>query len=129
MIYDGKKIIPGLLLFVSLLVSPVLFTIARGKAAYVPKLELKAGAKECVESAEYMRRNHMTLLKNVWRESAVRRGDRTYVSSSGKTYTISLTGTCLDCHSNKAQFCDQCHNYVANKPVCWDCHNAPEGNN
>ena len=38
---------------------------------------------------------------------------------------MSLTNTCLGCHSNKAQFCDQCHNYLEVTPYCWDCHVDP----
>ena len=26
---------------------------------------------------------------------------------------MSLSNTCLDCHSNKAEFCDRCHNYAS----------------
>jgi hypothetical protein len=35
---------------------------------------------------------------------------------------MSLSNTCLDCHSNKAEFCDRCHNYASVSPYCWDCH-------
>ena len=39
---------------------------------------------------------------------------------------ISLTGTCLQqCHVNKQEFCDRCHNYAAASPYCWDCHIDP----
>ena len=34
----------------------------------------------------------------------------------------SLSNTCMACHSNKTQFCDQCHNYLAVTPTCWGCH-------
>ena len=34
----------------------------------------------------------------------------------------SLSNNCMECHSNKSQFCDQCHNYVAVVPNCWGCH-------
>jgi hypothetical protein len=39
---------------------------------------------------------------------------------------MSLTGTCLDCHSDKEKFCDACHTYSAVDPYCWDCHVIPE---
>jgi hypothetical protein len=39
---------------------------------------------------------------------------------------MSLTRTCLDCHSNKAEFCDRCHTYMAVDPYCWDCHVEPK---
>jgi hypothetical protein len=72
-----------------------------------------------------MRKNHMSLLLT-WRQLAVREGDREYVASDGKHYDMRLTGTCLRCHSNKAEFCDRCHDYVPVKPRCWNCHVIPE---
>ncbi|HCX02472.1 MAG TPA: cytochrome C, partial [Syntrophaceae bacterium] len=44
---------------------------------------------------------------------------------NGRTFEKSLTGTCLQCHSNKEQFCDRCHNYVGAKPSCFNCHIIP----
>ena len=40
---------------------------------------------------------------------------------------MSLQNECMRCHSNKKKFCDECHNYMAVKPYCWDCHIAAEG--
>ncbi len=40
---------------------------------------------------------------------------------------MSLTLTCLECHSNKDKFCDRCHDYLRVSPGCWDCHNVPKG--
>ena len=57
-----------------------------------------------------------------WRDWVVRDGDLKYVASDGKEYVMSLTLTCLECHSNKDKFCDQCHNYVAVAPNCFGCH-------
>jgi hypothetical protein len=57
----------------------------------------------------------------------VREGRRDYVSTlSGTTYDMSLSRTCMDCHSNKADFCDRCHDYLAVNPYCWDCHVEPK---
>jgi hypothetical protein len=40
---------------------------------------------------------------------------------------MSLTNTCItQCHSNKAKFCDRCHDYMNVQPWCWDCHNFPK---
>ena len=72
-----------------------------------------------------MKHEHMQLLID-WKDSVVRYGIRTYVASDGKEHVISLTNTCMECHSNKAEFCDQCHDYVGVQPYCWDCHNLPE---
>ena len=32
-----------------------------------------------------------------------------------------------ECHTDKAEFCDRCHNYAGVNPYCWDCHTVPEG--
>ena len=119
---DKKFIISGVIIFLIIATFP--FWYNQGKAAPAPELELTAkakAAKVCVRSTEYMKAGHMQLL-DVWRDSVVRRGDRTYVSPGGKEYNMSLSNTCLDCHSNKAEFCDRCHNYASVRPYCWDCH-------
>ena len=119
---DKKVIITGVIIFFIIVTFP--FWYNRGKAAPQPELILTAkakAAKECVRSTEYMNAEHMQLL-DVWRDSVVRRGERIYVSPTGKEYNMSLSNTCLDCHSNKADFCDRCHNYASVRPYCWDCH-------
>ena len=119
---DKKLIITGMIIFFIIVTFP--FWYNRGKAAPQPDLILTAkakAAKVCVRSTEYMKAEHMQLL-DVWRDSVVRRGERMYVSPTGKEYNMSLSNTCLDCHSNKADFCDRCHNYASVRPYCWDCH-------
>ena len=123
--YDANKIIPGLIIFFCLMTFPVWYSTASGKIAYTPEPEIVTEEKQCIEATQYMRDKHMDLLTD-WRESVVRQGTRTYIASDGQEYDISLTGTCMDCHPNKAEFCDQCHDYVGVKPKCWDCHIAPE---
>ncbi len=54
------------------------------------------------------------------------RGKRIPVKVAGMEYQKSLTGTCMKCHANKADFCDTCHNYLGVSPTCWDCHNFPK---
>lgn len=79
------------------------------------------GDFRCVEPAAVMRASHMTLLAD-WRELAVRQGLRRYRASDGREFEISLSGTCLRCHQDKARFCDRCHEYADRSPGCWDCH-------
>ena len=120
--YNKGIIIAGLSIFVVLITFPFWFN--QGKAAPAPERILTTqakAAKECILSAELMRTEHMQML-NDWRDMVVRDGTRLYVSTSGKKYNMSLSNTCLDCHSNKAEFCDRCHNYAAVTPYCWDCH-------
>jgi hypothetical protein len=132
-LYDGGKIIVGLLVFIGIATFPFYYNM--GRANVKPELktdtpaiqewEKQYGKKECVESKEFMRAEHMQLLNN-WRDSVVRDMNRQYVSkTSGKVFEMSLQNGCLRCHSNKKQFCDQCHNYMAVKPYCFDCHIQP----
>lgn len=123
--YDGRKIIPGLILFLGLVTYPFWHNGVSGKTGYVPKPKLPADKKECVEPKAYIRMNHKDLLDD-WKTSVVRRGRRTYLASNKKSYTISLTRTCMNCHTDKAEFCDQCHNYAGVTNKCWDCHKFPK---
>ena len=128
--YDAGKMIVGLVVFIILATSPLWLNAMLGGSPEVPEIKLPTnGSTECVEGTEYMRAEHMDLL-NQWRDDVVRRGTRDYVSStSGKVYDMSLSRTCMDCHSNKAEFCDACHTYLAVSPYCWDCHVEPKGAN
>ena len=125
--YDAGKVIPGIIVFLILISFPIWYNVASGKGGGAPELELPADAEKCVEDAEEMRTEHMTLL-NRWRDEVVRKGNRVYVAGDGQHYDMSLSNTCMSCHSNKAEFCDQCHNYVGVVPYCWDCHIEPKEN-
>jgi [DsrC]-trisulfide reductase subunit J len=154
--YDGGKIIVGLIVCLAFFLSPFIYDAGTTAKAPVPELTEKAKeAKECVESTPYMRAWHMQLLDQ-WRHEVVRNAERTYrparkardmrldqqlidqwrhavsdgtrryMPKSDKVYEKSLQKTCLDCHSNKSKFCDECHNYMGINPYCWDCHIEPE---
>ena len=153
--YDRGKIIPGLIIGIALLLAPIFYNA--GRAAKAPEPELTAKAKEagaCLAPTPYMQRYHMQLLDD-WRHSVVRDGDRYYDTSKGtwhmrllgdvqdafadagerhyktskkKIYYKSLQVTCMDCHSNKSEFCDECHNYMGVSPFCWECHIEPKEN-
>ncbi len=128
-IYDGGKILAGIVIFVLLMTLPFLLNLGKANVKPEPKLDTpeiqKLTDKKCIESKEFMRAEHMKLL-NDWRDAAVRNGERLYVNSAGKQFTISLQNTCMHCHSNKKKFCDECHNYMAVTPYCWNCHIAPK---
>jgi len=85
--------------------------------------------KQCIMPKAEMRTGHMQLL-NDWRTEVVRNNQRVYVAEDGKQYNMSLQNECMRCHSNKSQFCDQCHTYAGLKlnsvPYCWTCHIAPK---
>jgi hypothetical protein len=122
----------GLAIFMGLFTFPLWYNmlIKMGKAAPAPEVvltEKAKAAKQCVMPTEFMKAEHMQLL-DMWRLKAVREGTREFVNPEGKTFNASLTNTCLDCHSNKAEFCDRCHNYASVRPYCWDCHiDNPKG--
>ena len=121
-LYNGNLIITGLVIFLALFTFP--FWYNHGKAAPAPErvLTQKAqAAKTCIRSATFMRAEHMQIL-NDWRNIVVRDGQRVYVNTEGKEFEMSLSNTCLDCHSNKTDFCDRCHTYASVAPYCWDCH-------
>lgn len=126
--YDRGKIIAGILVFVVVVTLP--FWYERGRTAPAPDLSLdtpeirKMAVKECVEATPYMRASHMQLLKS-WRDAVVRDGETLYINHKGQKYSMSLSQTCLRCHSNKEKFCDACHAYSGVKPDCFSCHVAP----
>ena len=124
MVYDAGKILVGLILFLGILTSPIWYNTVSGKATYKPEPKIVSQERQCIEPTPFMRIQHMTLLNN-WRDSVVRKGAMLYEGEGGKTYDMSLTRTCMNCHSNKADFCDQCHNYLGVTPYCWDCHTYP----
>jgi cytochrome c len=123
--YDKSKIIPGLVIFLTLVTAPLWYDAASGKIGYVPKPKIPADKKECVEPKDYIRVNHKNLLED-WKESVVRRAATTYVASNKKRYRMSLNLTCMNCHQDKGEFCDQCHNYMGVTNKCWDCHVYPK---
>lgn len=125
--YDAGKIITGLVIFVGFVTFPIWGSFGDSDVAPTPVIEVGGN---CVESAEYMRANHMQILDE-WRDEAVRENDRIYVSQEfGTEFDKSLSSTgktsCTSCHSNKEEFCDSCHNYTAVTPYCWECHIAPK---
>jgi len=91
-------------------------------ASRVPKPALEAGkGDKCVDDVEFMRRNHMNLLKHQ-RDDTVHRGIR--------TERFSLNH-CIECHASKKNnrvvgtdrnFCQGCHSYAAVSLDCFECH-------
>ncbi len=121
--YDGGKIIPGLIIFVLFITFPIWYN--RGHAGTVPQPELPKKFKQCVLPDADMRAEHMQLL-NRWRDQVLRTGDWAFDVKIGDTmYQKSLMNTCMQCHTSKKKFCDRCHTYASVKPYCWDCHVAP----
>ena len=133
-IYNGGPIFLGIVVFLAIALFPFYNNFGKTNKAPEPKTDTPAileyektnGKKECVESKEWMRAEHMQLL-NQWRDSVVRDYYRGYKSNTnGKRWNMSLQNGCMQCHSNKKKFCDECHDYLSVKPFCWDCHIQPK---
>lgn len=123
--YSPIKFSIGIVIFIGIITSPIWYNFDNiGKENIIKKPKIATDAVECIESAAYMRKNHMVLLHE-WRDSVVRENNRIYVNKKGKTFNKSLTKTCLKCHSNKKEFCDTCHKTAAVKLYCFDCHTTP----
>lgn len=124
---DRILIYIGLCLFLALITFPFTYSLAAKQRSSGPEIKLPELEKQCVAPTAYMKSSHMQLLLD-WRENRVRRDIRTYVAFDGRSYSVSLTGTCLtQCHKNKADFCDRCHSYAGVQgPYCMDCHVDPE---
>lgn len=123
--YDAPKIITGLAVFIAIITTPLWYNQWTGKAQIVPKPKIVTDKKQCVRPVAYMREYHMTMLDE-WRTNVIRNADRRPVTVANEQYQMSLSNTCITCHSNKSDFCDQCHNYLGVTPSCWDCHTFPK---
>ena len=123
---DRTKVVIALVVVLVLAAFPTWQALGAAGHAGRPELDLPENETECVEDTEYMTARHMELL-NQWRNAVVREGETEYTSTSGETYTMSLTGTCMDCHDNQETFCQRCHDYANVAPRCWDCHVEPGG--
>lgn len=90
----------------------------------VPKPALERGkGDKCVNDTEFMRKNHMTLLKHQ-RDETVHLGVRT------KQYSLNA---CIECHASQKtgrvigsdeNFCQGCHSYAAVQLDCFECHTS-----
>lgn len=117
----------GLCLFAAMAGFPFWHAQAVHPPAGPLRLPTVKGEDHCVEYPAIMRASHMVLLAG-WRDAVVRLGEEFYFSKSyGTPYRMSLTKTCLACHTDPVAFCDQCHRYAGVEPDCWQCHLTLEG--
>lgn len=85
-----------------------------GREPEVPRVFLEAPDPQwnaCVRDATFMRFRHMDLLKEV-REEVIREGMKGGITLAG----------CGDCHHNRDQFCDKCHQAASVHLDCFGCH-------
>ena len=106
-------------LFASLLLC-LWIPMALATGTTVPKLDIGKGG-QCVEDVQWMRKNHMDLLKHQ-RDDTVHKGVRNTKHS--------LKG-CIECHASTLDnsvtaradsFCVACHRYESVKIDCFECH-------
>ncbi len=123
--HDKLRILAGLAVALVVLALPFWYALAGGNTAPPPALPLPKNCPRCVEDTPYMRAHHTDLLRQ-WRDSVVRDGNKTYVSKTyGTSCEMSLTKTCMRCHTDRQTFCDRCHAYANVRPTCWGCHVEP----
>ena len=117
--YDGGKIITGLIIFIALVTFPFYTNI--GKTSEKPAELAAAPDEKHIGNVPMgnMRAEHMKIL-DTWRDEVVRGGESVTVFD-GDEYEMSIQNGCLGCHA-KQEFCDKCHSYAGVKPYCWDCH-------
>ena len=134
-IYDGPKVVAGLVIFLLVCTFPFWINIKGwGRAAPAPNpksdtplIKESRANQQCIQAPAWMKVNHTRML-NQWRTMAVRDGVRTFAASNGQIHEMSLTRTCMSCHANKRAFCDECHTYAGVTPDCWTCHIVPKEN-
>jgi hypothetical protein len=109
---------------VLLSLAATLFIGAAAQAGVPLPTPPKAKGEACVEDTEYMRRNHMELLKHQ-RDDTMHRGIRT------KKYSLK---NCIACHvqpdasgkppaiDSRDHFCNSCHSYAGVTVDCFQCH-------
>lgn len=124
--YDKGKVLTGLAIFVIIVTFPFWYNV--GGASKAPNPELPTKMKNCVKPLDYMRTSHMKLLLQ-WRDEVLRDGKREKITVDGIEYEKSLGNGCLYCHESEEKFCNQCHQYAAVDPYCWDCHIKPKESN
>jgi hypothetical protein len=100
--------------FTVIILLPVVLSILKPLWAAEPEVFLEQPDprwESCYRPVEYMRFHHMDLLKEA-RSQVIREG-----SGNG----ITLAG-CADCHHNRENFCDRCHEKASVSLDCFGCH-------
>ena len=126
---DWRRAAIGMLAVVLLsMAGPVVVAHAQeinGNSSGVPLPIIPMGSGEsCVKDINYMRRNHMDMLKH-------QRDETTLKGIRNEQYSLK---ECLDCHavrgpdtvpvtvSSPQHFCRSCHDYAAVSIDCFQCH-------
>ena len=120
----ANAVVRGSLISIGLAGALCALAVQAAGDSYVVPGSKAAQLKSCVEPTEFMRRNHMELIKHQ-RDETVHNGIRSTKHS--------LAG-CIDCHVSygsdnqpvpvdaEGQFCSACHDFAAVGLNCFDCH-------
>lgn len=120
----ANAVIRGSLISIGLAGALCALAVQAAEAPFVVPGSRAASLESCVEPTEFMRRNHMEVIKHQ-RDETVHLGIRSTKHS--------LAG-CVECHvsvgadhapipiDDEKQFCDACHAYTAVTLDCFGCH-------
>lgn len=123
-LHRANRLIPALLLVFTLGSSGVAFADTQSNTGVPLPVIPAAQGDACVADTDFMRRNHMDLLKH-------QRDETTLEGVRGKPYSLR---ECLGCHvvrgadavpvtvSDPQHFCRSCHDYAAVSVDCFQCH-------
>lgn len=127
--YSKKYVIILIIVLVVIFFSPLIYNAsAPGFEKESPTFEngmlQEPEGDHCIEDKEWMKANHMDLLKEI-RHDAIRNMDRYYKSEDyGTVYNASIE-QCFECHTSQEDFCGACHEYNGVEPYCFECHSKP----
>jgi hypothetical protein len=119
----ATRMIAVALVFITGLATAALAAEAESSGVPMPVIPMGMG-DSCVEDTDFMRRNHMDMLKHQ-RDETTLRGVRT------RQYSLV---ECINCHvvsgpgseavsaSDPQHFCRACHDYAAINIDCFQCH-------
>jgi hypothetical protein len=118
--FNERKHILAVVIPVIIILLPIGYSLVNGIISGTPSakpfLDMPDTQYEnCVRDTEYMRFHHWELLKEL-RDDTVRLRKRMDIT----------VDECRKCHSNRAGFCNRCHDAVNLKLDCWGCHYYPD---
>jgi len=120
----ARAVVLGSLISVGLAGALCALAVQAAGGSFVVPGSQAATLDSCVEETDFMRRNHMEVIKHQ-RDATVHSGIRSTKHS--------LSG-CVECHASvgpdgavvpvdaKGQFCHACHAFTAIGMNCFDCH-------
>ncbi|MDP8238849.1 MAG: hypothetical protein P9X24_07150 [Candidatus Hatepunaea meridiana] len=128
--YNGGKIIIGLIIFLIAMTSPIWYNATFGDTSGMPDIEIITkdipGKDKCVLPREEMRSSHMDILDD-WRDIVIRDGKRVHTTPDGRKFNRSLSYVRPEPEANDSSVADTSLTKTHKKPEitrnsCMDCH-------